>query len=239
MAKANVAAIRSRTKPSYATLLYLSESNEASIRASPCQPAPVCVTVPAGVFTPSMSLFDLCQWLHDSPAAAIMRNSSATFTVINSIHALGIVLVAGTILLVDLRLLGLGLRKEPVTDVVSRIVPLTLSGFAMMALTGLLMFFPEAVRYYKSPAFRIKLVLLALLGLNALIFHLTVYRDAPKWEFGRVPVRARIAGLLSLMLWIGVIAAGRSIPYGKDYDLGFNGAPASAPIVVARCLSCR
>ncbi len=169
-----------------------------------------------------MSLFDLCQWLHDSPAAAIMRGSSATFTIINSIHALGIVLVAGTILLVDLRLLGLALRKEPVKDVVSRIVPLTLSGFAMMALTGLLMFFPEAVRYYKSPAFRIKLVLLALLGLNALVFHLTVYRDAPNWEPGRVPARARLAGLLSLMLWIGVIAAGRSIPYGKDYDLGFN-----------------
>jgi hypothetical protein len=167
-----------------------------------------------------MSLLDLCQWLHDTPAAAIMRNSSATFTVINSIHALGIVLVFGTILMVDLRLLGLGLRRESVKDVVSRIVPLTLSGFAMMAFTGLLMFFPEAVRYYKSPAFRIKLLLLALAGLNALVFHLTIYRDAPKWEFQPVPVRARLAGLFSLLLWIGVVAAGRSIPYGHDYDLG-------------------
>lgn len=183
-----------------------------------------------------MSLFDLCQWLHDSPAAAVMRRSSATFTVINSIHALGIVLVAGTILFVDLRLLGLALRRESVKDVVSRIVPLTLSGFVVMATTGLLMFFPEAVRYYKSPAFRIKLVLLILLGLNALVFHLTVYRDAPKWEFGAVPARARLAGLCSLVLWIGVIAAGRSIPYGRDYDLGFNGA---TPSPIARCLACR
>lgn len=151
-----------------------------------------------------------------------MRRSSATFTVINSIHALGIVLVAGTILMVDLRLLGLALRREPVKDVVSRIVPLTLSGFAMMAFTGLLMFFPEAVRYYNSPAFRIKLTFLALLGLNALIFHLTIYRDASQWGFGPVPLRARLAGLLSLLLWIGVIAAGRSIPYGRNYDLGFN-----------------
>lgn len=168
-----------------------------------------------------MSLFELCQWLHDTPAAAVMRRSSATFTAINTIHALGIVLVAGTIMMVDLRLLGLGLRKETVKDVVSRIVPLTLCGFALMATTGLLMFFPEAVRYYKSPAFRIKLVLLMLLGLNALIFHLTVYRDASQWELGHVPVRARLAGLVSILFWIGVIACGRSIPYGKDYDLGF------------------
>jgi hypothetical protein len=181
-----------------------------------------------------MSLLEFCQWLHDTPAAGVMRRSSAPFTVINSIHALGIVLVAGTILMVDLRLLGLCLRKESVRDVVSRIVPLALSGFALMAVTGFLMFFPEAVRYYKSPAFRIKLALLALLGLNALIFHVTVYRDAAGWEPGRIPVRARLAGLFSLLLWIAVIVAGRSIPYGKDYDLGFK----SDPAVVAGCFSC-
>ena len=145
-----------------------------------------------------MSLFDLCQWLHDSPAAAVMRSSSATFTVINSIHALGIVLVFGTILLVDLRLLGLALRKEPVKDVVSRIVPLTLSGFAMMAFTGLLMFFPEAVRYYKSPAFRIK-----LRAPRARRFErprLPPHRLSRRAQMGiqPVPVRARLAGLFSL-----------------------------------------
>ena len=91
-----------------------------------------------------------------------------------------------------------------------------------MAVTGSLMFFPEAVRYYNSSAFRIKLALLTLLGLNALVFHLTIYRDASQWELGSVPVRARLAGLFSLLLWIGVIAAGRSIPYGRNYDLGFN-----------------
>ncbi len=164
-----------------------------------------------------------------------MRRSSATFTLINSIHALGIVLVAGTIMMVDLRLLGVALRRESVRDVVSRIVPLTLSGFALMAFTGFLMFFPEAVRYYKSPAFRFKLVLLILAGLNALIFHRTVFREAPAWEHGTVPMRARVAGLISLLIWISVIAAGRSIPYGKDYDLGFSGSP----ILVARSAPCR
>ena len=68
---------------------------------------------------------------------------------------------------------------------------------------------------YYSPAFRIKMVLLALAGLNALIFHLTIYRDVANWDPGsEPPARARLAGLLSLVFWIGVIAAGRAIAYG-------------------------
>ncbi len=73
---------------------------------------------------------------------------------------------------------------------------------------------------YHSPAFRIKLVLLALAGLNALIFHRTVYRDAAHWEPSVAPVRARLAGLLSLVFWIAIIAAGRAIAYAPGYDLG-------------------
>jgi hypothetical protein len=64
------------------------------------------------------------------------------------------------------------------------------------------------------------MVLLALVGLNALIFHLTVYRRAAEWDdLPRAPLRARLAGLVSLVLWIGIIAAGRSIAYGPGYDL--------------------
>ena len=103
-----------------------------------------------------------------------MRESRWAFDVIETIHTLGIILVAGTIMLVDLRLLGMGLRREPVSDVVSRIVPWTLSGFCLMFLTGGWLFAGEASKLYHSPAFRTKLVLLSLAGLNALIFHLTV-----------------------------------------------------------------
>ena len=122
-------------------------------------------------------------------------------------------------MLVDLRLLGLGLRREPVSAVVSRIVPWTLSGFVLMFLTGGWLFSGEASKLYLSPAFRIKMGLLLLAGLNALIFHLTAYRSAAKWdEMPVAPVRARMAGLISLVLWIGIIAAGRSIAYGPGYD---------------------
>jgi hypothetical protein len=73
---------------------------------------------------------------------------------------------------------------------------------------------------YYSPAFRIKVVLLALAGLNALIFHGFVYRDAVHWNPGSVPAGARLAGLLSLVFWIAIIAAGRAIAYAPGYDLG-------------------
>jgi hypothetical protein len=88
-----------------------------------------------------------------------------------------------------------------------------------MFLTGGWLFSAEASKLYHSPAFRIKMMLLSLAGLNALIFHLTIYRRAAEWNDRPVaPARARLAGLFSLLLWIGIIAAGRSIAYGPGYD---------------------
>jgi hypothetical protein len=168
-----------------------------------------------------MFLLSICQWLDSTRLNAAMRMSTWFFPTFDVVHTLGIVLVAGTIMLVDLRLLGLALRSVPVAAVVERIVPWTLRGFALMFVTGALLFSSEAVKLYNSPAFRIKLVLLALAGLNALIFHQTVYRDAGNWDqSAAVPVRARLTGLLSLAFWIAIIAAGRAIAYGSGYDLG-------------------
>ncbi len=167
-----------------------------------------------------MFLLSICQWLDSTRLNAAMRMSTWFFPTFDVIHTLGIVLVAGTIMLVDLRLLGLALRGEPVAAMVRRIVPWTLRGFALMLVTGALLFCSEAVKLYHSPAFRIKLILLALAGLNALIFHLTIYRDVANWDHAAVPIRARLTGLLSLAFWISIIAAGRAIAYGSGYDLG-------------------
>jgi len=167
-----------------------------------------------------MFLLSICQWLDSTRLNAAMRMSTWFFPTFDTIHTLGIVLVAGTIMLVDLRLLGLTLRAEPVGAVVKRIVPWTLCGFALMFVTGALLFSSEAVKLYHSPAFRIKLVLLALAGLNALIFHRTIYRDVANWDETAVPIRAQLTGLLSLAFWIAIIAAGRAIAYGSGYDLG-------------------
>ncbi len=164
-------------------------------------------------------LLSFCRWLETTPPAAALRDSVWVFNLTETVHTLGIIFVAGTIMLVDLRLLGLGLKRMPVSDVVSRIVPRTLWGFGLMLVTGGCLFSAEAVKLYSSPAFRIKLVLLSLAGLNALIFHRTIYRQAAEWDTAdAVPPRARLAGLLSLILWMCIIAAGRAIAYGPGYD---------------------
>jgi hypothetical protein len=167
-----------------------------------------------------MFLLHICEWLDRTRFNAVLRQSNWAFPALDTIHTLGIVLVAGAIMLVDFRLLGLGLRGVPIPQLVRRIVPATLAGFALMLVSGGLLFSSEAVKMYHSPAFRIKVVLLILVGLNALIFHRTIYRDAVHWSTGPAPVRARLAGLLSLVFWIGIIAAGRAIAYGPGYDLG-------------------
>jgi hypothetical protein len=167
-----------------------------------------------------MFLLSICQWVDSTPLSTLIRQSNWLFSTLDTIHTLGIVLVAGAIMLVDLRLLGAALRRVPVVQVVARIVPATLGGFGVMLVSGGLLFSSEAVKMYHSPAFRIKVILLALVGLNALIFHRTIYRDAANWDPAVTPARARLAGLLSLVFWIGIIAAGRAIAYAPGYDLG-------------------
>ncbi len=167
-----------------------------------------------------MLLLSTCQWVDSTRLSAIIRQSNWLFATLDTFHTLGIVLVAGTIMLVDLRLLGLSLRNVPVAQMVSRIVPATLWGFVLMLVSGGLLFASEAVKLYHSPAFRIKLLLLGMAGINAFIFHRTIFRDVAQWEPASIaPARARLAGLLSLILWIGIIAAGRAIAYGSGYDL--------------------
>jgi len=167
-----------------------------------------------------MSLLSICQWVDGTDWSELMRQSAWLFHAFDTIHTLGIVLVAGAIMIVDLRLLGLGLRSVPVTDLVSRVVPLTRWGFGLMIVSGVLLFSSEAVKMYYSPAFRIKLILLALVGVNALVFRRMIYRDVANWDGASVvPREARLAGLLSLVFWIAIIAAGRAIAYGPGYDL--------------------
>ena len=89
-----------------------------------------------------------------------------------------------------------------------------------MVVSGGLLFSSEAVKMYHSVPFRIKMILLALAGLNALVFHRTIYRDVSNWDPAVVPARAQLAGLLSLVFWVAVIAAGRAIAYAPGYDLG-------------------
>jgi hypothetical protein len=156
----------------------------------------------------------LCQLLYDSQIGTAIRESDYAFSIFESIHVLGITLLVGTIAILDLRMLGIILRPIPITRIARTIFPLTWTGFAVMFCSGFLLFWAEAAKNYSNPAFRVKLVLLALVGLNPLIFHTTIYRRVHEWESQEYsPWRARVAAVASLALWSSIIVAGRAIAY--------------------------
>jgi uncharacterized membrane protein len=116
--------------------------------------------------------------------------------------------------LLDLRLLGLVMRRRPVSQVASQFLPWVWTGFTVMVLSGVILFCSEAVKCYSSPFFRTKVVLLAVAGLNALLFHTTVFKDVETWDKDApTPWRAKFAGACSLAVWIGVVAMGRALAY--------------------------
>jgi len=160
------------------------------------------------------ALQHLCQVIYDSQIGTAIRESEYAFPIIESVHVLAITLLVGTIAVLDLRMLGVLLRDVPVARLARTVFPLTWSGFTVAFSSGCLLFWAEAAKNYTNPAFRIKLLLLLLVGLNPLIFHSTIYRRVNEWEASRYsPWRARTAALASLTLWGGIIIAGRAIAY--------------------------
>jgi hypothetical protein len=160
------------------------------------------------------SLLHACIWISQTHFATALRESTYMFPIIETIHTLGITVLVGTIAVLDLRLLGFIMKDEPVSRLARQVLPWTWIGFANMLITGLLLSTAEAATNYYNPAFRIKLVLLFLVGLNPLIFHLTIYRTVNTWDIANVtPLRARATATCSLVLWTGIIVAGRMVAY--------------------------
>jgi hypothetical protein len=128
-----------------------------------------------------MSLLPVIQWLNQTALATSIRESDFVFPLIETVHVLAITLLAGTVAAVDLRLLGVILKREKVSDVAGQVLPLTWAGFAVMMTTGLLLFASEAQKSYGNMAFRVKILLLILAGLKP--------SDLP---FDDLPQRSRV-----------------------------------------------
>jgi|SRR5579863_523381 uncharacterized protein DUF6644 len=161
-----------------------------------------------------MSLADLCKWLQDTSWGTGIRESTLLFPVIEGTHAIGIAFSVGILIIIDLRLAGVLMRREPVSQVFNQLMPWSLAGFGIMFITGVLLFLSQAMKAYGSVFFRMKLLLLLLAGINALIFELTLRRRIVAWDTLETPPwRARVAGILGIVLWAGVIAAGRTMAY--------------------------
>lgn len=160
------------------------------------------------------SLLHACQWIYHTRLSTSIRESVWVFPIIESVHVLSITVLVGTIAVFDLRLLGVLMKREPVSTIARQVLPWTWAGFFVMFATGLLLSIAEAATNYYNMAFRIKLVLLILVGLNPLIFHSSIFRKVGDWDVAKtIPLRARAAAVCSLVLWAGIIVAGRMIAY--------------------------
>lgn len=190
---------------------------------------------------------DFTSWLkslEDSGVANSLRSSLYYFPFLESVHVMALAVVFGTVLIVDLRALGVASRQRPFTRMSSELLRLTWGAFAVSVLTGALMFTTNARVYAHNTAFQVKMLLLLCAGLNMAAFHLTAGKTVARWDLSpRAPGVGRLTAALSIALWIGIIFTGRVIgftttgaeakeapaPVG-DFDDFLNSAPSSSPV---------
>jgi hypothetical protein len=157
-------------------------------------------------------ILEFCRWLYDLSWVVQLEESNNLFPIIESVHVLGIALMAGTIITVDLRIVGTIFREEPVRRIAQALLPYTWWGFALMVVSGIPLFAAESVKVIYNPAFRVKLLLLGLAGANALLFHRTLYRTVDDWGVRTgAPLPARLLAGTSALLWCAIIVSGRLI----------------------------
>lgn len=160
-----------------------------------------------------MSLLYFCQWLATTPWSIALHESHYVYSILSTVHVVTLCVFVGTAVVLDLRLLGVSMSRVPVSEIVTRIYPWTAAGLVMMLVSGALLFYATPMRF-QNIFFRIKIFTLMLAGMNAWMFHRTVYRSVTGWDLDPVPPRrARAAGGLALLFWAVMIAAGRMIAY--------------------------
>jgi len=154
-----------------------------------------------------MSVRQFMESLNGSFMANAMNGPEWAFPVVQSLHFAGFALLIGTIAIVDLRLLGFGMRRQSASELASDLAPWTLVGLAMMLITGPLMFSADALIYYVNPSFRLKMEFLAI----AIVYNFTIHRWASK--AGTPPAAGKLVAVFSLALWTTVLACGRMIAF--------------------------
>ena len=157
-----------------------------------------------------MPLRGVFAWLDESlPGATWLRESTYGFSYLLTAHVLTICLFLGLIVMMDLRLVGIAHLQTPAPEIQKRLYPWQMLGYALVTLTGLLLFYAQPLRYYGKGFFWVKMALMALAGLNAMAFHRVTRRSASAWDSNA----AKLAGALSLVLWAGIMCAGRLVAY--------------------------
>ena len=166
-----------------------------------------------------MNVTAFAEALRNSALSEWMRGSLIALPLIEAVHVMAVATVFGTILIVDLRLMGLTDTNRPFTRVFREILKFTWLGFVVAVPTGILLFLPNAHTYVVNTAFKLKLLALLAAGINMAVFEFTVLKRVSEWDtVVPVPRAARVAGIASLVIWTSVIVFGRWIGFTKGYD---------------------
>jgi hypothetical protein len=159
-------------------------------------------------------MIDLLTWMDNLPSSIALRESTWTYPLVESVHSVGICLFVGLTLLWDLRLLGIGLRRVPVSEVWSKLIPWMTLGAVTMMVTGAALFYSKPLFFWSNVFFRLKLVALFLALLNAAAFHFGIEKQLVNWDTTPgTPHAAKLAGVSSMAMWAIVIVFGRFIAY--------------------------
>jgi hypothetical protein len=159
---------------------------------------------------------EFCAWLENTSVGTTIRQSTWLFPAIETLHVLATVIVVGSVTMLDLRLLNVAWRDRSIREVHEDVLPWTWSSFAVAAIAGSLLFSSSATKYYHNLPFRMKMVLLVLIAINAAFFETRTYRRIRNSnDEARISFGAKIAGAVGIVLWIAVVACGRWIGFTK------------------------
>lgn len=167
------------------------------------------------------SLHAFCEWLANTPFSMLLQNVSWIIPAVQCVHIVCISIVMGSVGLIDLRLLGITGHSQSISNLTSRLLPWVWISLVVLLITGALLAIAEPVRSLTNPAFQAKMLMIVIVGSLTLFFQSMVRGDVAFWEL--TPARrttAKMTAIVSLLLWVGIVFAGRWIAY---MDVAFGG----------------
>jgi hypothetical protein len=159
-----------------------------------------------------VSIVPILEKIESTDLSTAIREGGLPYPIIGGIHLLGIALFGGMVLITNLRLLGWGMQRWRVSELMQQLRAWKWAGFTVVTVTGLLLAWAEPIKLYRSPSFWIKMVLFVLMGAHALVFRRDIYLSTVALD-KRLTAKAKFAAVLSMILWAGLVVSGRWIAF--------------------------
>jgi hypothetical protein len=160
-----------------------------------------------------MLILEAFRWIQDTAPMTALRESQLAYPIVLTGHLTGMALFGGMIAITDLRLLGWAMRSSSITDVVEQLRLFKRIGFVLVVGCGAMLLGAKAEIYYYNPFYWAKMTLLLMVGIHAVAFRSVYGNTALLDSSPQVPAKAKVAACLSLLIWVGLVTAGRSIAY--------------------------